>query len=249
MTVYHNTSYATDAPPVAIDRLCDELRRLATSLGTPRLQVGHRALATAIGCSASRIPALMQRLEDAGWITRDPWKNGYLIDVSPLIDQPPSPLIDQGMPGVIDQPPPESQSPQQDAPNERDRRHSRNAAYKVLDHESRSQEAPTPLFERLIAQPNMSRSLAMKIARTPIGTLADFLHDLRIAQMISDIRTPFWFTVAKWRDGQRVEAPEERPDERANQPRRARPSAPQRQPDATRATPPERGPVRTQLIY
>jgi len=82
----------------AYERLCVELRSIAAALGTPRFQIGHRALAHAIGCSAARIPAFMGRLEYQGLITRKPLKNCYQIDVSPLIDHPPtpdrSPLID-----------------------------------------------------------------------------------------------------------------------------------------------------------
>src|SRR6266487_7210815 len=83
----------------AYERLCTELRSIASALGTPRFQIGHRALAQAIGCSAARIPALMGRLEYSGLITRKPFKNCYMINVSPLIDHP---LIDQGE-AMIDQ--------------------------------------------------------------------------------------------------------------------------------------------------
>lgn len=98
----------------AYERLCSELHSIAEALHSPIFQVSHRALARAIGCSASRIPAFMARLEHAGMIARDPFKNCYLIDVSPLIDQgvavaagesirgDRSGVIDQGM-GVIDQ--------------------------------------------------------------------------------------------------------------------------------------------------
>lgn len=77
--------------------------------------------------------------------------------------------------------------------------------------------ARTPLFERLIAHPGMSRALATKIADQPLGTVADFEADLTIAHTFA--RSPFFFTVARWRDGQRVEAPEEPCDE---QPARSR---------------------------
>jgi hypothetical protein len=98
----------------AYERLCSELHSIAEALHSPIFQVSHRALARAIGCSASRIPAFMARLEHAGIIARDPFKNCYLIDVSPLIDQgvavatgesirgDRSGVIDQGV-GVIDQ--------------------------------------------------------------------------------------------------------------------------------------------------
>jgi hypothetical protein len=77
-------------------------------------------------------------------------------------------------------------------------------------HEESDQEkelAHTPLFERLMAQPKMNRRLAQRIARSPIGTLPEFEADLQLAQTFA--QTPFWFTVACWRDGQRVVAPEE----------------------------------------
>jgi len=210
MTVYHETTNA----PVAIDRLCAELRRRAESLGTTMLQIGHRALATAIGCSASRIPALMQRLEDAGSIIRQPFKNGYVIDVHPLIDQPPTPdrsaLADDRTP-LIDQPPPDPALAQSNAP---DRPATRNRIKNgcMDDHDSKTQEKESvrsPLFERLMQQPGMARSLALRIVKCPIGNVADFLHDLQVAQSIAGIYSPFFFTVARWRDGQRVVAPEE----------------------------------------
>lgn len=67
--------------------------------------------------------------------------------------------------------------------------------------------AHSPLFERLIAQPGMSRKLARQIAHAPLGTMEAFETDLRVAQTFA--RDPFYFTVARWRDGQRVVAPEE----------------------------------------
>jgi len=119
--VYHETT----TPTVAIDRLCDELCRLAGALNATIFQIGHRALAAAIGCSASRIPTLMQRLEDTGRIIREPFKNGYLIDVAPLIDQPMPP--DRSAPAddatpLIDQP---SVDPDLAQPNAADRQHNR----------------------------------------------------------------------------------------------------------------------------
>lgn len=81
----------------------------------------------------------------------------------------------------------------------------------VMVHDDRriqeEELAHAPLFERLIAERRMDRRLAQRIARQPRGDLADFETDLKIAQTFA--RDPFFFTVAKWRDGQRVAAPEE----------------------------------------
>jgi hypothetical protein len=184
----------------AIDRLRADLRRVA-----PRGErYSHRAAARTIGCSASRIPELMCRLESRGEITRTPYKNTYLIDASPLIDQ--------GEAGVIDQPPADPVAAQPNAPDRPDNR-DRVKRGCMDDHDSKSQEeesARSPLFERLVAEPSMSRSLARRIAAHPPGRLADFEADLRIAQTFA--RSPFFFTVARWRDGQRVIAPEESHD-------------------------------------
>jgi hypothetical protein len=94
----------------AYTRLCSELHSIADALHSSVFQVSHRALARAIGCSASRIPAFMARLEQRGLIDREPFKNCYMLDVTPLIDQggavaaggDRSGVIDQGV-GVIDQ--------------------------------------------------------------------------------------------------------------------------------------------------
>jgi hypothetical protein len=103
-------------------------------------------------------------------------------------------------------------------------------------HEESDQEeesARSPLFERLIAQPGMDWPLARRIVANPVGTLSEFESDLALAQTFA--RSPFFFTVAKWRDGQRVLAPEvchERPrsaaparTRRGSQPNRPAPTA------------------------
>jgi hypothetical protein len=225
-TVYHTS----ETPIVAIDRLRVELRRLVATLDTTMLQIGHRALAAAIGCSASRIPALMQRLEDAGSIIRQPFKNAYLIDVAPLIDQPQAPdrsAPAPSTPTLIDQPPVDLDPPHSNAPDQQDNR-DRVKTGCMVDLDSKSQEKESvrsPLFDRLMAQPDMSRGLARKIAKHPIGTLADFQRDLQLAESIAGIHSPFFFTVARWRDGQRVVAPEEPRHEQATRsttPARAR---------------------------
>jgi len=94
----------------------------------------------------------------------------------------------------------------------------------VMVHDSLSQEeeesrapavviATTPLYRRLMAEPRMDRDLARAIAQRPPGTVGDFDADLRVAQTFA--KTPFWFTVGKWKKQQRVIAPEvchERPN-------------------------------------
>jgi hypothetical protein len=125
-------------------------------------------------------------------------------------------------------------------------RSQRDHAKETHEESDQEEESRAPLFDRLMTQPGMSRRLARQIAQHPIGTLQEFESDLETARTFA--RSPFFFTVAKWRDGQRVIAPEERPYEQPRS-RRARPGAATRQPDATGAAHPERGPVRTQLIY
>lgn len=64
------------------------------------------------------------------------------------------------------------------------------------------------LYQRLISEPSMSRSLARRLAAAPLGTLAEFERDIQIAASIPSVATPLYFTVARWRDGQRVRAQE-----------------------------------------
>lgn len=79
MEAQYTTPFVTpNDTPIAIDRLRAELARL-TDHGTRMIRAGHRALARAIGCSASRIPTLMRRLEAAGEIEREPCKNSYTV--------------------------------------------------------------------------------------------------------------------------------------------------------------------------
>lgn len=206
-----------DNPP-AFDRFCDELRTQAATLGTTLLDVRHRLIAKTIGCSAARIHAFMRRLEDRGVIHREPFKNRYLIDVTPLIDQPPSPLIDHPLTpdrsGVIDQGIPDRPIPHQDAPQITPNRDRVKTACMVL-HESKIQEeesARDPLFDRLTTEPRMNVPLARRIASHPPGDVADFDADLKIAETFADY--PFWFAVDRWKNGQRVLPPEEQHHER-----------------------------------
>lgn len=67
-------------------------------------------------------------------------------------------------------------------------------------------QAYNAMLQRLLAEPGMDRPLARRIAAKPVGTLAEFEADVTIAQSFA--QSPFYFTVAKWRDGQRVLAPE-----------------------------------------
>jgi hypothetical protein len=119
---------------------------------------------------------------------------------------PPAPHQDAPDGGSCDQDPPASAGlRQQDAPNGRAQRDHPKETPEDSDQEEES--AHTPLLARLLTQPGMSRSLAQRIADRAIGTLAEFEADLRIAKTFA--RSPFFFTVARWRDGQRVVAPEE----------------------------------------
>jgi hypothetical protein len=105
---YHEvvTGYVT-----AYQRLRLELERRADLEGSPEFQASHGSLAKAIGCSASRLPALMQRLEDAGIIRREPFKNTFVIALlvrsssEGIQEGDRSGVIDQGdRSGVIDHP-------------------------------------------------------------------------------------------------------------------------------------------------
>jgi hypothetical protein len=122
----------------------------------------------------------------------------------------------------------------------------------IHEESDQKEEIARPLFDRLLTQPGMSRALAERIARNPIGDVVAFEHDLMLAAQTPGIRSPFYFTAFRWRDGQRVVAPEEPRHEQSRlAPARTRSRAdqPKRQPDAPGTALPERGPVRTQLIY
>lgn len=75
----------TMEPPIVnqttIELLRAELKRRAAMSGGRPFRVGHRELATIIGCSISRIPVLMRRLERTSEITRTPHKNTFLISL------------------------------------------------------------------------------------------------------------------------------------------------------------------------
>jgi hypothetical protein len=74
--------------------------------------------------------------------------------------------------------------------------------------------AESLLYQCLIANPHMSRPLAQRIAANPVGTRDDFERDLALAHDLDSITQPFWFTVSRWRDGQRVLAKEAHDDRR-----------------------------------
>lgn len=139
----------------------------------------------------------------------------------------------------------------QDAP---ERRRAGDHHEEIHEESDQKEEFARPLFERLLREPGISRTFAERIARNPIGDVGAFEHDLMLAAQTPGIRSPFYFTAFRWRDGQRVVAPQEqryeRPARSARTARsRARSDQSRRQPDTTGAAPPERGPVRTQLIY
>ena len=88
----------------AYGRLCALILRVAD--GQP---LSHRWLAAQIGCSASRIPLFLRRMEQAGLIARAPYKNTHTIRALPPERSPlppersgvivhPAPLNDQGVP-------------------------------------------------------------------------------------------------------------------------------------------------------
>jgi len=136
----------------------------------------------------------------------DPSANGSTID--PLADEAKSPTLTPDM-AFTASPCGTDQSLIPPAPP---------MVHDSLSQEEESARAPLfaiefdPLFQRLVAEPRMNRKLAKRIAKNPLGTVADFNADLRIAQTFA--KTPFFFTVGQWRDGQRVIAPEEPRDER-----------------------------------
>lgn len=66
----------------------------------------------------------------------------------------------------------------------------------------------SPLYQRLMCEPSMSRSLARRVAAAPLGSLAEFEHDLALARTMPTIASPLYFTLARWRDGQRIVAQE-----------------------------------------
>jgi len=70
--------------PAAIFRLRTELYARSSD-GAHSIQVSHRALAAAIGCSPGRIPTLMQQLEERREIEREPIGRGYTIRVLRVI--------------------------------------------------------------------------------------------------------------------------------------------------------------------
>jgi DNA-binding MarR family transcriptional regulator len=176
-----------------------------------------RSIAARIGRSAGGITPALKRLAADGWITYLTDGRGTLIEVLKT-DQTLDRQIEAEAPAA--KAPIASASPE--SPIEDDHELERSCAASpcdqapdrsacMEDHDSKTQEKEIarPLFDRLLAQPEMSRSLALKIAKHPIGTLADFLQDLTLAQSIAGIYSPFFFTVSRWRDGQRVVAPEE----------------------------------------
>lgn len=84
----------------------------------------------------------------------------------------------------------------------------------LMTHDQIQEEesAHTPLFDRLTSEPRMNWSLATRIAAHPPGTVADFDADLKVAETFAN--EPFWFAVARWKNGQRVLAPQEPGHER-----------------------------------
>jgi biotin operon repressor len=136
MTATVRAEYAQVRVPL-IQRLLDELRRRA-QLTTTTLQVSHRPLAAALGCSAAMLPRLMRQLEADGYIARTSYKNGYLIE---LIDQP-----GDRSPAVIDHSIDQATPKRQDAPKPSATRLRESRAYKeesksLGERESRARES------------------------------------------------------------------------------------------------------------
>ncbi len=107
----------------------------------------------------------------------------------------------------------------------------------ILEIQTQEEESARPLFVRLMAQPSMDRTLAARIVRSSAGSVSDFEADLRIAQTFA--RDPFFFTVARWRDGQRVIAPEEPRHEQPRSATRAGTRRPAQSHHARRSVAPE----------
>jgi hypothetical protein len=188
-----------------------------------------RRIAARIGRSAGAITPALKRLAADGWISYLADAHGTLIEVL-RTDQTPDRSLGIVTPPIAANTAPLSPEPPLITDHDSDRAHtalgcdqSHDRSACMDDHDSLSQEeesarapvfalANDPLFQRLTAEPRMNRKLAERIAKNPPGTVADFECDLRIAQTFAE--TPFFFTVGRWRDGQRVIAPEEPRDER-----------------------------------
>lgn len=77
-------------------------------------------------------------------------------------------------------------------------------------HSSEQTIEQSPLYQRLMREPSMSRALARRVAVAPLGSLAEFERDLALARTMPTIASPLYFTLARWRDGQRVVVQERR---------------------------------------
>jgi len=218
----------------AIGRVLEVLAASAP-VGTT-IETTNRALAEGAGLrSASQIPLILRKLEEKNYIERVTTPRGSLIVVterSGMADR--SFVASESDQGFADR----SVAADREIPNEMpDRSSGRSIERSTMadpphtplygtqesfDQEEESARAIAhafglrPLRELLMADPAMNRSLAEQIAKNPPGTAADFLADMHIAETFA--KQPFYFTVARWRDGQRVIAPEE-------QPRHERPAA------------------------
>lgn len=132
------------------------------------------------------------------------WDDPPMIPLAPLPDA-------LGGGSSAHDPPPRPIVPHQEPGNERSQGDHPKETHEDSDQEEESRARE--LFDRLLAQPGMDRTFAQRVVQHAPGTRAEFEADVRIAQTIRDIRSPFFFTVARWRDGQRVEAPERLHDE------------------------------------
>jgi len=195
-----------------------------------------RSIAARIGRSAGAITPALKRLQDDGWISYCSDAHGMLIEVlrsdlgtlpldqaSDRVDLPSAPpAMPESALGSDEPPAALDQVPDRDSTALGcDQAHDRSACMVHDDSKIQEEESARPpsfsfetdpLYQRLIANPRMNRTLARTIAQAPPGTVADFESDLRVAQTFA--RTPFWFTVDKWQEQQRVIAPEEPRDER-----------------------------------
>lgn len=187
------------------------------------LQICNRDLARAADCSAGRIPALLRTLEADHEIERVTSPQGSLIVVlgdASAIDR--SDVSDQHMADRLGVDSAQDRSTMVDPPTppNRYKQHDQQQALAALD--------TNPLYQRLMRNPDMNESLAMRVVEHAPGTLADFLADL--AAVPHYIREPLFWLSKIWASGKR-------PKPRTKVPRHAAGSA--------AATPADNRPVPT----
>jgi hypothetical protein len=194
-----------------------------------------RRLARAVGRSAGQISDHLDRLEADGWIRRLSDHSGTVVEVlrsDQAHDRSFAALESDHGPDRLESGDHGALMPNQSSEPTASGTESDHAADPPLhpptwmSHDLCQEEesarprdsdsvAQEPLYQRLMAHPQMRLSLAERIAQNPPGTLAEFERDLALAGELPTIADPFFFTVARWRDGQRVAAQEPRNERRS----------------------------------